>query len=68
MLKCASKMSPSISLSKGEMLGADGMNVNATLPPDFLQKIREVIAVGIAKNLINKALAELQSENTLEKP
>lgn len=38
------------------------------LPPELLQKIREVLAAGIAKTVIAKSLEELklQEKNTAE--
>ena len=43
-----------------------GVNEAAKLPPELLQKIREVLAMGVAKSIIAKSLAELQSEDSKE--
>jgi len=43
-----------------ECKGAEGVE-KPKLPPEVLQRIREALAVGIARNFINKALQELQT-------
>ena len=43
-----------------------GVNEAAKLPPELLQKMCEVLAIGIAKSIIAKSLAELQSEEAKE--
>jgi hypothetical protein len=43
-----------------------GVNEAAKLPPELLLKMREVLAIGVAKSIIAKSLAELQSEETVE--
>ena len=43
-----------------------GVNEAAKLPPELLLKMREVLAMGVAKSIIAKSLAELQSEDSKE--
>ena len=45
----------------GAMAGGNEVE-QKKLPPELLQKMREVLAIGIAKSIIAKSLAELQSE------
>jgi hypothetical protein len=35
------------------------------LPPELLRKMREVIAIGVAKSIIAKSLAEVQSKEAV---
>jgi hypothetical protein len=52
-----------IDIEQANKLGDDGMD-KQQMPPELIQKIRETLAAGLAKNFINKALAELQSDDT----
>ena len=54
-----------INIGQVHMLGVDGMRTSQ-IPPELLQKIREALAVGLARNFIAKALGELQPNNTCE--
>ena len=48
-----------INIKYVRVMGVDGMN-KPNMPPKLLQKMRETLAVGLAKNLIKKSLEELQ--------
>jgi effector-binding domain-containing protein len=40
-------------------MGVDGMDMTK-MPPELVQKMRETLAVGLAKNFINQVIEELQ--------
>jgi len=57
---------PGIGIGQVHMSGVDGMSKPQVpqMPPELLQKIRESLAVGLARNFINKALEEMQPRDT----
>ena len=57
------RANPGIDIGQANMLGVDGMDKPqaSQMPPELLQKIREALAVGLARSFITKALGEMQS-------
>jgi len=51
-----------IDIGQAHMSGVDGMDKPKAnqIPPELLQKIREALAVGLARSFITKALDEMQ--------
>jgi len=57
--------SQSIGIEHVQCKGADGVD-RPKLPPEGLLRIRESLAVGIAKTFISKALQDIQTESGCE--
>jgi hypothetical protein len=51
-----------INMKHVRVMGVDGME-KPKMPPELVQKMREVLAVGLAKNFIKKAIEELQPKD-----